>query len=144
MKKSNYTEARKAYRKAHMPMWEAASRKNRASPRRATNLISSARRRHAVCTLDIQDIKSRIATGKCEVTGIPFDLAPVASRRCNPRAPSLDRINPALGYTPENTRVVLWIFNAARQDFGDMALISFIRQWIKNRPIDFLYTVEGY
>lgn len=32
----------------------------------------------------------------------------------NPFAPSLDKINPALPYTKENTQVVVWIYNRAK------------------------------
>jgi hypothetical protein len=37
----------------------------------------------------------------------------------NPWSPSLDRIDPKIGYTLENTRVVVWIYNTAKNVFHD-------------------------
>lgn len=58
------------------------------------------------------------ANGSCEVTGLPFDLQlrPNSFRR--PYSPSLDRIDSALPYTPENCRLVCCLANAAMSDWG--------------------------
>lgn len=62
-------------------------------------------------TLDA--IEEAIAGGRCEATGIEFQLNPWPDGGPNPFAPSLDQIIPGRGYTPENTRVVCWFFNRA-------------------------------
>ena len=61
-------------------------------------------------------ILEKLEQGVCEVTGLPFTYG-VEAR--NPWSPSLDRIDPSIGYTLENTRVVVWIYNAAKNVFTD-------------------------
>ena len=61
-------------------------------------------------------IIEKLNVGKCEVTGLPFTYG-LQSR--NPWSPSLDRIDPTVGYTLKNTRVVIWIYNAAKNVFSD-------------------------
>lgn len=49
------------------------------------------------------------------MTGIPFELSTGRGNGgADPWAPSLDQMDPSIGYTPENTRVVVWMFNAAK------------------------------
>lgn len=52
-------------------------------------------------------------TGLCAVTGLPFDLT---KRGYGPgtRSPSIDRIDPVLGYIPENCRFVLHAVNGLK------------------------------
>lgn len=59
------------------------------------------------------------ANGRCEVTGIAFelDIRPGSARR--PFAPSLDRIQSAGQYTAANCRLVCGIVNAALSDWGE-------------------------
>ena len=57
----------------------------------------------------------RLAKGRCEVTGIAFDLAAV-DECSRPLAPSLDRIEPGGKYTLKNIRIVVWAFNRFRSD----------------------------
>jgi hypothetical protein len=61
-------------------------------------------------------IMEKLKTGVCEVTGLPFTYTLNAR---NPWSPSLDRIDPNIGYTLGNTRVVVWIYNAAKNVFTD-------------------------
>lgn len=91
---------------------------------RAGRLVAGAKQR-TTCTLTMEWVRDKIAAGYCEVTGIPFDLeghgAPARSF-----SPSLDRINPDEGYTPENTQVVAWIYNRAKgvQDHQDVLTLA--------------------
>lgn len=90
-------------------------RDNRNTQRiRASSLVSGAKKRAAkaglVFELDTNWVADKLEQGVCEVTGIRFELT---SGR-NPFAPSLDRTNPELGYTKENTKVVVWCYNTAK------------------------------
>ena len=61
-------------------------------------------------------ILEKLSKGVCEITGLPFTYGTQAR---NPWSPSLDRIDPEKGYTLENTRVVVWIYNACKNVFSD-------------------------
>lgn len=92
---------------------------------RAEVLILAAKRRADAkglpINLDPVRIASVIAAGTCEATGLPFVLQ--RSGR-SPWAPSLDRIEPELGYTAQNTRVVVLAYNSAK---GEMSLSELAR-----------------
>lgn len=64
-------------------------------------------------------------TGHCELTGIQF-AAPGVGQGPKMFSPSLDRIVPSIGYTPENCRFVLWGVNALKGTGtdADMMLIA--------------------
>ena len=83
------------------------------SPRgRASFLVQSAKQRSSNVTIDRHWVQERLSRGYCEVTGLPFIVDSNAIK--NPWAPSLDQIRPGQGYTPENTQVVVWIYNVAK------------------------------
>jgi hypothetical protein len=63
-------------------------------------------------------VVSQLELGYCSVTNLQFDLL-FDDKKLNPRSPSLDRIDPSLGYTVKNTRMVCWIFNRAKGDGSD-------------------------
>jgi hypothetical protein len=71
-----------------------------------------------------ESIASRIAAGKCEVTGLPFDLSPGPDKHhANPWAPSLDRRDSTGGYTEDNVQVVCAAYNYAKSEWtGDVLL----------------------
>ena len=86
-----------------------------------------AKSRALPCTLDVADIQRRITAGACELRGIAFCLS--VPRAWN--APSLDRIDTSKGYTPENTRVVLFALNVMANVWGPnkiLEIASAIRQ----------------
>jgi hypothetical protein len=63
-------------------------------------------------------VAAQLVLGYCSVTNLKFDLS-FGETKLNPLAPSLDRIDPTLGYTIKNTRTVCWIFNRAKGDGSD-------------------------
>jgi hypothetical protein len=101
--------------------------------RRAGRLVAACRcrsRRYGV-EFDLTKgwVAERLRAGVCEVTGLPFDISILPPRekrksRTPAFAPSLDRIERGGGYTQENTRVVVFIYNVARSDFEDQELIA--------------------
>ena len=81
-----------------------------------------------------EDIRVKIE-GCCEVTGLPFnlDFTP-ADHHCEKSAfkPSPDRIDNSKGYTKDNVRWVVWIFNMMRANFPDEDIKVFVENLCKN------------
>lgn len=69
-------------------------------------------------------------TGRCEITGIPFDTSRT-TRGPAPFCPSLDRIKPELGYTPDNCRFVLWAVNALKGEATDAEMLLVAKAIVK-------------
>lgn len=69
------------------------------------------------CTIEYRHIyDSVVSLGcRCWLTGIQFKKS---TNGKNPYRPSLDRINPEIGYTPENTRIVACCVNLAMNEWG--------------------------
>lgn len=66
-------------------------------------------------------------TGKCELTGIEFDLAfgGTGPRR---RSPSVDRIEPSKGYVIGNCRIVLFAVNALKGEGTDSEMMEIVER----------------
>ena len=130
-----------------MPIDEAARKKRRyesakkydASIKgRASKLLRCARYRAKKqgiqCTLTLEWVLQKLIEGRCEVTNIDFEIKPGNGERQNtenPWSPSIDRLDPNGEYTPENSRLTVWIFNQARGAFDDEALIRMSRALIR-------------
>lgn len=72
-------------------------------------------------------------TGICELSGIPFSFEYSGTGGPRPRSPSLDRVDPKLGYTPENSRFILHGLNAMKgsgtdEDMKEIILVM-ARMW---------------
>lgn len=82
-------------------------------------------------TVTVEHIMAQLSTGKCAATGIPFQMDNVhqiiTGRKKNPYAPSIDKINPLLGYTNENTRIVIWWYNMAKAELSDSEMKYFCK-----------------
>ena|ERR1700761_7387173 len=72
-------------------------------------------------SLTVDWIKNKYEIGKCDVTGLSFEF----NKKRGMLSPSVDRIIPELGYTPENCRMVLWWFNIAKHKLDDLSLWYF-------------------
>lgn len=72
-------------------------------------------------------IAERLQIGVCCVTGLPFDLGRDESQRFNPWGPSIDRIDSAKGYTQDNCRAVVWIYNMAKSEWSDGVVTMFAK-----------------
>jgi hypothetical protein len=68
--------------------------------------------------------------GSCEMTGLDFkhvktlDIKGVGKQGADPRAPSIDRINPKLGYTMDNCRMVLHCVNVFKLQMNDTQVLE--------------------
>lgn len=90
-------------------------------------LYWNAKRRAKVGCLEFALTKEWIARlvegGTCSMTGLPFSRE--SGRK--PWAASLDRIDPAKGYTEENVRAVVWMYNACKAEFTDADVLVMSR-----------------
>lgn len=105
---------------------------------RANSLVKSCKSRAKIknvpFSLDPNTIVSAVESGACQVTGIEFVLEDTGNSGLgySPWAPSIDRIVPSKGYTPENTRVVVLAFNIAKQSLSDKELLALANAIIDN------------
>lgn len=135
-----YRERVGVARKAKQAEWRAENAEhlkvrntNRRIKKRAMCLVAAARVRarkrgipFEVSESDIAMLQSVIDDGACQVTGAAFTLN---GPRCA-TSPSLDRINPSLGYVGGNLRVVCHAINAGMGDWGESELLRIVRVWM--------------
>jgi hypothetical protein len=83
-----------------------------------------------------EEIEEKLS-GCCEVTGIPFDTerSTGENHMSNPFIGSPDRIDNSKGYTKENTRWVVLIFNVMHGNFSDEQVKQFIEH-LRNNEIN--------
>ena len=80
-------------------------------------------------TLTKEWVVERIEWGKCELSGIPFNLE-VGRGVSGPFSPSIDKIVPELGYTPENSRMILCGINSLKSTGTDEEMWKIINAMI--------------
>lgn len=73
--------------------------------------------------------------GRCAVTGAPFSLDFISRDGRRPFAPSIDRINSAIGYVPGNVRLVCLAANLAMNTWGEDVLQTMLRYSRKRQSI---------
>lgn len=60
--------------------------------------------------------------GRCEVSGLPFDMTKRGGGQWRPFTPSIDRISSSKGYVMSNVRLVVLIANVAMNGWGEEPL----------------------
>lgn len=80
-------------------------------------------------TLTAEWAIEKLLAGNCEGTGLPFTFDVGSGHQ--PFAPSIDRIDSALGYTPDNCRMVITAFNHGRNEWSDDVLATWARAFLK-------------
>ncbi len=107
---------------------------------RAAQLQSNAKRRaedkNIAFDLDRVDLIERITVGRCERTGIIFDLS--VNGGLNPWAPSIDRRDNSKGYTADNIQIVCNAYNLAKGPWSEDVLTTLARAIV--HAIDKVYT----
>ena len=81
-------------------------------------------------TISLQFVRNLLNAqgGRCAVTGIPFTLKSNGKNwRREPYRPSLDRIDSARGYEPDNCRIVCVAVNTALNEWGDEVFWTIVR-----------------
>ena len=91
--------------------------------------IDRARVKGVPCTIDAYFIDTLFVDQewRCAISGITFK-APKGGNglRTDPFGPSLDRVDPELGYVPGNVRLVSNIVNMAMSEWGLESLITLV------------------
>lgn len=87
------------------------------------SVIKNARARQLPVEITLADVEAMwdANSGRCALSGIPFDFARRGRRR-RPFAPSIDRIDCTQGYTRANCRLVCVAVNYAMSDWGEGVL----------------------
>jgi len=75
-----------------------------------------------LCRVDIESI---LQSGLGQYTGIEFDLTDGPR---TPWSPTLDRLNNDLGYTKDNVQVVVWAFNAFKNQWDKQTYLLLLQQ----------------
>jgi hypothetical protein len=102
---------------------------------KAVELFHSAKRKNKQdrdFSIDLDFIINRLEKGVCEVTGIPFSYERKECGKTNKYAPSLDRRDSNLGYTRNNTRLVIWWYNLMKNDETDENTLKFCQAVVEN------------
>ena len=97
-----YKEARKTWEFKVKVLFKGA--KKRAESK---NLALSITEEHIAHLLEVQGYK-------CAATGVELTLDMLEGVAMHPHGPSVDRIDPKQGYTPENSQVVCVQYNGAK------------------------------
>lgn len=95
----------------------------------ASRLLDTTKRRAAEkgvsFSLTLDWLKNKIEAGRCELTGLEFHIG---TERRHLFQPSPDRIDSSLGYDPDNTRIILWMLNAAKGDSEEATFIQCLKK----------------
>lgn len=91
-----------------------------------------ARRAGVPFDLDREFVRSKLAAGLCELSGLAIQRVSPGAYRVHPYAPSLDRVDPDLGYVKSNVRLVCFAVNRARSDWGDEVLLTIASGLVKH------------
>jgi hypothetical protein len=77
-------------------------------------------------------IEEKILLGRCEATGIPFDLVERRNgiHAANPWVPSVDRIDSSKPYSKDNVQIVVYMYNVCKSEFSHMDVVKFCRMLV--------------
>ena len=106
---------------------------NNLNKSRSGTIIRDIRRRARKASipidLDKDFVFKKLQNGRCEITGIPFEI--VKGGRPSPRSPSLDRIIPNLGYVKSNVRMILYAINTFKNEWSDEDIYPIAKEFCR-------------
>lgn len=126
-------EYKSAYYARNREKWreynKSSNSKRKSSPwHRAGALITWIRVRSAKRGMEFdltrEWAEEKIEAGVCEVTGLQFEYRKDGKERFQPFIPSVDRIDSSKGYTQDNCRMVVWIYNMAKAEWDDDTVLK--------------------
>ena len=87
------------------------------------------------CTITLDDLVRLMkrSRGRCEVTGIAFQIHKPEQARARPFFHSLDRIDSSRGYFPSNCRIVCYAVNLAMSNWGEDVFGQIATGYVVNR-----------
>lgn len=77
-------------------------------------------------------LRDRLDAGVCEATGLPLVLSAMKGK--TPWQPSVDRIDNERGYTEDNCRVVVLMFNLAKLSWDDADVVHMAKALAGRHP----------
>jgi hypothetical protein len=98
------------------------------APKLYTQAKKNAKRRGIAFDITQQHVNALMwrSNGRCELSGIEFDLEHRENQFRRPWAPSLDRADSSLGYSLTNCRIVCCAVNNAMSEWGEKVLWSIV------------------
>lgn len=113
------------------------SRRLSTSTYRVANHFNSVKRRARTTgvtfELTTDWFRRKYQNGKCEVTGVKFD---VLTKEFSARRPSVDRIDPTEGYTIKNSRMICHCMNLLFGPWGEEESLTIIIAYLKQIGFD--------
>ncbi len=125
---------------SYTPVRRSQCESKEAEPkRRAIRLIdkarSRARKRGIEFRLTKEWVLDGLIRGTCAVTEIRFDLKNGrGSGKHNRYAPTIDRVDPAMGYTPDNCQLVIYQYNVAKGRWEHDDVMIMARALFRQQP----------
>ena len=104
---------------------------------RAKSLLKTTRRRsskfeNVTNPVDLEFVIDKLEKGRCEVTGVSFCYENNFGTSKNPLSPSIDRIDSNIGYSKENTRLVIWQYNLMKGELTDSQIFDIFGEYFKS------------
>jgi hypothetical protein len=93
--------------------------------------LTRAKQKDVACTISVDRIAKAIAIGKCERTGIEFELQSHDTYSRHPFAPSIDKIDAFGDYSDANTVIVCNAYNLAKNQWTHDEFVDFCRKVVE-------------
>lgn len=125
-KESKYIEWRKEYRRRETVLDAQRERRRKDWPRIILHGVKYRCKQRGI-TFDLKP-SDVVIPAECPILREPFDLTHSARSR---NAPTIDRIDPRKGYTPNNVRVISWYANRIKSDCESPEVFEAIARYMR-------------